>query len=109
MDLRPVDPIPLLSTASARRRRRATPPEQPFAIHRPLHGVTQLRPGTGRLRQADPAARKSRMLGARPGAPAMPHDYDPDDNFGQAFDPDADIDEEAAAEALVWQLLLLIN
>ena len=40
---------------------------------------------------------------------AMPHDYDPDDNFGQAFDPDADIDEEAASEALVWQLLLLIN
>lgn len=39
----------------------------------------------------------------------MPHDYDPDDNFGQAFDPDADIDEEAASEALVWQLLLLIN
>jgi len=40
---------------------------------------------------------------------SLPHDYDPDDNFGQAFDPDADIDEEAAAEALVWQLLLLIN
>jgi hypothetical protein len=49
------------------------------------------------------------MLAARPGASAMPHDYDPDDNFGQAFDPDADIDEEAAAEALVWQLLLLVN
>ena len=39
----------------------------------------------------------------------LPHDYDPDDNFGQAFDPDADIDEEAATEALAWQLLLLIN
>jgi hypothetical protein len=40
---------------------------------------------------------------------SLPHDYDPDDNFGHAFDPDADIDEEAATEALVWQLLLLIN
>jgi hypothetical protein len=39
----------------------------------------------------------------------MSHDYDPDDNFGHAFSPDADIDEEAASEALVWQLLLLIN
>ena len=39
----------------------------------------------------------------------MPHDFDPDDNFGQAFHADADIDEEAAADALVWQLLLLIN
>ena len=39
----------------------------------------------------------------------MSHDYDPDDNFGQAFGADADIDEEAAIEALVWQLLLLVN
>lgn len=39
----------------------------------------------------------------------MAHDYDPDDNFDQAFGADPDIDEEAAAEALVWQLLLLIN
>lgn len=39
----------------------------------------------------------------------LPHDYDPDDNFGQAFDDDADIDEEAAIEALLWQLLLLVN
>ena len=39
----------------------------------------------------------------------LPDEYDPDDNFGQAFDPLADIDEEAASEALVWQLLLLIN
>ena len=39
----------------------------------------------------------------------MPHEYDPDDNFDQAFHDDADIDEDAAAEALAWQLLLLIN
>lgn len=39
----------------------------------------------------------------------MPHDYDPDDNFGQSFGDEADIDEEAAVEALVWQLLLLVN
>ena len=39
----------------------------------------------------------------------LPHDYDPDDNFDQAFHDDADVDEEAAAEALAWQLLLLIN
>jgi hypothetical protein len=36
-------------------------------------------------------------------------DYDPDDNFAQAFGADADIDEDAALEALVWQLLLLVN
>ena len=39
----------------------------------------------------------------------LPDEFDPDDNFAHAFDPDADIDEEAALEALVWQLLLLIN
>jgi hypothetical protein len=44
-----------------------------------------------------------------PGPSAMSHDYDPDDNFDHAFGDDADIDEEAASEALVWQLLLLIN
>lgn len=38
-----------------------------------------------------------------------PDEYDPDDNFAHAFGADADIDEEAALEALVWQLLLLIN
>ena len=38
-----------------------------------------------------------------------PDEFDPDDNFGQAFHASADIDEEAALEALVWQLLLLIN
>jgi len=37
------------------------------------------------------------------------HDWDPDDNFGQAFHPQADLDDEAAVEAVVWQLLLLIN
>jgi hypothetical protein len=42
-------------------------------------------------------------------AMSLPHDFDPDDNFGHAFEPEADIDEEAASEALVWQLLLLVN
>lgn len=37
------------------------------------------------------------------------HEYDPDDNFDHAFGSESDIDEEAAHEALVWQLLLLIN
>jgi hypothetical protein len=40
---------------------------------------------------------------------ALPDEFDPDDNFAQAFGADADVDEEAALEALVWQLLLLIN
>lgn len=39
----------------------------------------------------------------------LPDEFDPDDNFDHAFDPEADIDEDAAHEALVWQLLLLIN
>jgi hypothetical protein len=39
----------------------------------------------------------------------LPDEFDPDDNFDQAFAPLADIDEEAATEALVWQLLLLVN
>ena len=38
-----------------------------------------------------------------------PTEYDPDDNFARAFDAEADIDEDAAIEALAWQLLLLIN
>lgn len=38
------------------------------------------------------------------------HDaFDPDDNFANALIDDADIDEDASTEALVWQLLLLIN
>ena len=39
----------------------------------------------------------------------LPDEFDPDDNFAQAFGADADIDEEAALEALVWQWLLLVN
>lgn len=36
-------------------------------------------------------------------------DYDPDDNFAAGYRADTEIDEEAATEALVWQLLLMIN
>lgn len=36
-------------------------------------------------------------------------DFDPDDNFASGFDPDMEVDDEAGTEALVWQLLLLIN
>lgn len=36
-------------------------------------------------------------------------DYDPDDNFANSSDAGAEVDDEAGAEALVWQLLLLIN
>jgi hypothetical protein len=39
----------------------------------------------------------------------MHSEYDPDDNFAHSFDAATDIDEDAATEALVWQLLLLIN
>jgi len=49
------------------------------------------------------------MLPSCPEVHAMTHDYDPDDNFDQAFGRDADIDEDAALEAVAWQLLLLIN
>lgn len=36
-------------------------------------------------------------------------EFDPDDNFANGFDPGIDIDEDDTTEALVWQLLLLIN
>jgi hypothetical protein len=39
----------------------------------------------------------------------LPDEFDPDDNFDQAFHAEADIDEDAAVEALAWQLLLLVN
>jgi hypothetical protein len=39
----------------------------------------------------------------------LPDEFDPDDNFDHAFGQEADIDEDAAHEALIWQLLLLIN
>lgn len=36
-------------------------------------------------------------------------EFDPDDNFANSFDAGADADEDDTPEALVWQLLLLIN
>lgn len=40
----------------------------------------------------------------------LPDDeFDPDDNFANGFDPGMDVDEDDSTEALVWQLLLLIN
>ncbi|MGI8561723.1 MAG: DUF6630 family protein [Luteimonas sp.] len=36
-------------------------------------------------------------------------EYDPDDNFANSSDAGAEVDDEADTEALVWQLLLLIN
>ncbi|HEY4583460.1 MAG TPA: hypothetical protein VIG88_11455 [Lysobacter sp.] len=39
----------------------------------------------------------------------MHSEFDPDDNFAQAFDAGADLDDEAALEAVIWQLLLIIN
>lgn len=42
--------------------------------------------------------------------PTTPDNFDPDDNFAQSFSPEGeDLDEDAALEAVVWQLLLLIN
>ncbi|MDR0183957.1 DUF6630 family protein [Lysobacter arvi] len=39
----------------------------------------------------------------------MHSEYDPDDNFARAFHDDADLDEDAAQEAVAWQFLLLVN
>jgi hypothetical protein len=39
----------------------------------------------------------------------MHSDFDPDDNFAHTFPADSDLDDEAALEAVAWQLLLLIN
>ena len=36
-------------------------------------------------------------------------DSDPDDNFANSFDDGSEADDEESIEALVWQLLLLIN
>jgi hypothetical protein len=36
-------------------------------------------------------------------------DHDPDDNFAAGDRADIEVDEEAATEALLWQLLLAIN
>ena len=38
-----------------------------------------------------------------------PDPFDPDDDDANGFDPDMEVDGEAGTEALVWQLLLLIN
>jgi len=37
------------------------------------------------------------------------HEYDPDDNFGHAFHPQAGLDDDDALEAVAWQFLLLVN
>ncbi len=37
------------------------------------------------------------------------HDYDPDDNFGQAFHPQSGVDDDDALETVAWQFLLLVN
>lgn len=49
------------------------------------------------------------MVRPFPCADAMHSDFDPDDNFAQAFHAQDELDDEAALEAVVWQLLLLIN
>lgn len=40
---------------------------------------------------------------------APDHEFDPDDNYANGFDPELEVDEDAGTEVLVWQLLLLIN
>ncbi len=40
---------------------------------------------------------------------APDNDFDPDDNFANAFGSGVDADDDESPEALVWQLLLLIN
>ena len=39
----------------------------------------------------------------------MHSEYDPDDNFARSFHNEADIEEDAALEAVAWQFLLLVN
>jgi hypothetical protein len=39
----------------------------------------------------------------------MHSDFDPDDNFAHSFRAEHDLDDEAALEQVLWQLLLLIN
>jgi hypothetical protein len=58
-----------------------------------------------------PRCRREGLCCARLEIPIMSthREYDPDDNFARAFDPEADIEEDAAIEAVAWQLLLLIN
>ena len=41
--------------------------------------------------------------------PMTPDEFDPDDNFAQAFSTETDLDDDAALEAVAWQLLLLVN
>ena len=57
--------------------------------------------------------RAARILCApRPADIAMhapDHEFDPDDQYASGFDAEMEVDEEAGTEALVWQLLLLIN
>ncbi len=40
---------------------------------------------------------------------APDNDFDPDDNFANAFGSGVDADDDESPEALVWQLLLLVN
>lgn len=37
------------------------------------------------------------------------HEYDPDDNFGHAFHPQAGVDDDDALDVVAWQFLLLVN
>lgn len=37
------------------------------------------------------------------------HEFDPDDNYADAHPAHAELDDDATREALVWQLLLLVN
>lgn len=39
----------------------------------------------------------------------MHSDFDPDDNFAHSFRAEQELDDEAALEQVIWQLLLLIN
>lgn len=39
----------------------------------------------------------------------MHSEYDPDDNFAHSFGADHALDDDAALEQVIWQLLLLIN
>lgn len=41
--------------------------------------------------------------------PTSDDEFDPDDNFAGSFAPGMEVDDEDTSEALVWQLLLLIN
>lgn len=92
-----------------------SPGETMHAMRRRSPSATLRRDPSGcAARRPSASAFPSRARAAHHGAPlhriaAMHSEFDPDDNFAHAFGERTDLDDEAALEAVIWQLLLLIN